>query len=230
MKHTEEPYVEAINMDNRSQKLGYGHMYELFQPISWFWRTAEWDLKEQALDTNKKKCKSKLGKKIEEQENRSEEDNWTPWITVLLDFFYTTGMRVDRKNDLRKNTIKRRERCEEAGEILKRKITEEVTPMREMSMKELEFDFKAASRQMWKILQMEEMNEAIQRNSLADLNLTSSSKGRGIILEKISLVSVIQGRLKVRAPEQVNLMMHKLAIKQMDLEQGEFAIKMPMER
>ena len=59
MKHTEEPYIEAINMDNRSQKWGYGHMYELYEPISWFWRTAEWDLKEQALGTNKKKCKSK---------------------------------------------------------------------------------------------------------------------------------------------------------------------------
>ena len=139
-------------------------------------------------------------------------------------------MPIDRKNDLRKGAVKRRERCEEAGGILKRKITEEVTPMREMSMKEFEFYFKTASRQMWKILQMEEMNEAIQRNSLADLNLTSCSKGKRIVLEKIQLVSVIQGRLKVRAPEQVNLMMHKLAIKQMNLEQGEFAIKMPMER
>ena len=45
---------------------------------------------------------------------------------------------------------KKKRKCEEAGGILKREITEEVTPMREMSMKELEFYFKAASRQMWK--------------------------------------------------------------------------------
>ena len=57
MKHTEEPYVEAINMDNRHQKWGYGHLYELYEPISWFWRTAEWDLKEQTLGKNTKNSK-----------------------------------------------------------------------------------------------------------------------------------------------------------------------------
>ena len=151
---------------------GYGHKYELYEPISWFWRTAEWDLKEQDPDKNKKKCKNKSGKKIEEQVNRTEEDNWTPGIIVLLDFFYITGMPIDRKNNFRTAAVKRREKVEESGgRIIKKRTTEEITPMRETSTKGLEVYFKTASRNMWNILQMEEMSEAIHKKQLSRFEL-----------------------------------------------------------
>ena len=221
LKHTPVPYVEAINMDNRHQRWGYRYLYEMYEPMMWFWKTAEWDLEEQKI--RKKTKKGEKGKKIEEVENVDESGNWTPWIIILLDFFYTTGMPIDRKNDMRIKAVKRREECEEKGTKYK-KITEEMTPMREMNMKELEFYFIKASRQMWKILQMEEINETHTKNSFVDLGLTSNQEGN----KKLG-ISEMQGRLKVRAPEQVNLMMHKLAIKQMEMEEGEFALKSPME-
>ena len=230
LKHTPVPYVEAINMDNRNQRWGYRYLYELYEPMMWFWRTAEWDLEEQKI--RKKTKKGKTGRKIEEEEKVDENANWTPWIIILLDFFYTTGMPIDRKNDMRIKAVRRRKECEEKGTKYK-KITEEVTSTREMNMKELEFYFIHASRQMWKILQMEESNETHTRNSFADLNLTSNYPGSdrfdGGKAEKRLGTSEMQGRLKVRAPEQVNLMMHKLAMKQMEIEEGEFALNIPME-
>ena len=127
-----------------------------------------WGHPKRARYKNRKNGKNKSGKKNEEQVNSTEEDNWTPWIIVLLDFFYITGMPIDRKNDFRTAAVKRREKVEESGgRIIKKRTTEEITPMREMSIKELEAYFKAASRKMWKILQMEEMNEAVQKKQLS---------------------------------------------------------------
>ena len=71
---------------------------------------------------------------------------------------------------------------------------------------------------------MDEINEASNKNSFQDLNLTAASAG------KRQFVSAVQGRLKVRSPGQVNLMLHKLAINQMDLEEGKFALKIPVKR
>ena len=50
----------------------------------------------------------------------SEEANLTPWIIILLDFFYTSGMPINRKYDLRKGAVKRREKCEEEGYVQKK--------------------------------------------------------------------------------------------------------------
>ena len=44
-------------------------------------------------------------------------------------------------------------------------MTEEITPKRKMSMKELEYDFMRASRVMWKILDIEEPNEGNNQKS-----------------------------------------------------------------
>ena len=173
LKHTPVPYVEAINMDNRHQRWGYRYLYEMYEPMMWFWRTAEWDLEEQKI--RKKTKKGEKGKKIEEVENVAESGNWTPWIIILLDFFYTTGMPIDRKNDMRIKAVKRREECEENLTKYK-KMTEEMTPMREMNMKELEFYFIKASRQMWKILQMEENNETHTKKQLRRLGSNIKSR------------------------------------------------------
>jgi hypothetical protein len=65
---------------------------------------------------NKEKEKEGKKRKIKDKEEEVEENaNWTPWIVVLLDFFYTTGMPIDRKNDMIIKAVRRRKECEEKG-------------------------------------------------------------------------------------------------------------------
>ena len=44
--------------------------------------------------------------KKKENDNVSEETNWTQWVIILLDFFYTTGMPFNRQNDMRNKSVK----------------------------------------------------------------------------------------------------------------------------
>lgn len=75
----------------------------------------------------------------------------------------------------------------------------------------------------------EEPNELISTNCFHDLSLTSAS-ARRTGLQRRQLVPVVQGRLKVRRPEKVNMMLHKLAVDQMKLEEHAYALNRPIER
>ena len=71
-------------MDNRNTKRGKAHKYELYEPLSWFWQTAEWDLSEQQLDKHMKKKSRDTWSPRGLVDKVPEETNWTPWIIYFF--------------------------------------------------------------------------------------------------------------------------------------------------
>ena len=79
--------------------MGEAHRYEFYEPLSWFWQTAGWDV-----------CKQQVANRTKQmtRNNKAEapdDANWTPWIIILLDFCYCTGIPVHRQNGMRKVSL-----------------------------------------------------------------------------------------------------------------------------
>ena len=79
-----------MNMGNEvkvnKKEWGSKYPYALFEPLLWFWRTAEWDY---SLETV-----------VEEGKERDPGAEWTTWIVAAADFYYLTGIPLCKTDEI----------------------------------------------------------------------------------------------------------------------------------
>jgi len=82
---------EEIKVDQRNWARYYP--YAMFEPLLWFWRTAQWDMEMEDLLTTQEEKKKDVGA------------GYTTWIVMAADFHYLTGVPLCKADEIMENRM-----------------------------------------------------------------------------------------------------------------------------
>ena len=82
-----EPLIEARVEQIKVTKENWAWYfpYAMVEPLMWYWRTAQWDVGDEYI--------------IRQKKEKDPGAEWTPWLIVAIDFYYSTGVEVCKADE-----------------------------------------------------------------------------------------------------------------------------------